>query len=56
MDAVAGLESYTWFFADEIGQYDVLCAEYCGVAHSGMIAVLRIVPDSEYRTWLAEDE
>jgi cytochrome c oxidase subunit 2 len=56
MDAVPGLDSYTWFFADEIGQYDVLCAEYCGVAHSEMIAVLRIVPDSEYRTWLAEDE
>ena len=56
MDAVPGLESYTWFFADEIGQYDVLCAEYCGVAHSEMVAVLRIVPDSEYRAWLAEDE
>jgi len=56
MDAVPGLDSYTWFFADEIGQYDVLCAEYCGIAHSEMIAVLRIVPDSEYRAWLAEDE
>ena len=56
MDAVPGLDSYTWFFADEIGQYDVLCAEYCGIAHSEMIAVLRIVPDSAYRAWLAEDE
>jgi cytochrome c oxidase subunit 2 len=56
MDAVPGLKSYTWFFADEIGRYDVLCAEYCGVAHSEMTAVLRIVPDSEYRAWLAEDE
>jgi cytochrome c oxidase subunit 2 len=56
MDAVPGLDSYTWFFADELGEYDILCAEYCGVAHSEMIAVLRIVPDSEYRAWLAEDE
>jgi cytochrome c oxidase subunit 2 len=56
MDAVPGLDSYTWFFADEIGQYDVLCAEYCGVEHSTMVAVLSIVPDSEYRAWLAEDE
>jgi cytochrome c oxidase subunit 2 len=56
MDAVPGLDSYTWFFADELGEYDILCAEYCGVAHSEMIAILRIVPDSEYRAWLAEDE
>ena len=56
MDAVAGLESYTWFFADELGEYDILCAEYCGIAHSEMLAILRIVPDSEYRDWLAEDE
>jgi cytochrome c oxidase subunit 2 len=56
MDAVPGMDTYTWFFADEIGEYDVLCAEYCGVEHSAMVAVLSIVPDSEYRAWLAEDE
>jgi cytochrome c oxidase subunit 2 len=56
MDAVPGMETFTWFFADEIGQYDVLCTEYCGVGHSAMTAILRIVPDSEYRAWLLEDE
>jgi cytochrome c oxidase subunit 2 len=56
MDAVAGLDTFTWFFADEIGEYDILCAEYCGVSHSEMLGVLRIVPDAEYREWLAEDE
>jgi cytochrome c oxidase subunit 2 len=56
MDAVPGMETYTWFFADEIGRYDVLCAEYCGVGHSEMRAVLRIVPEPEYRAWLLEEE
>jgi cytochrome c oxidase subunit II len=56
MDAVPGMETYTWFFAEEIGQYDVFCAEYCGVGHSQMRATLRIVPESEYRAWLLEDQ
>ena len=56
IDAVMGLESYVWFFADEVGEYDVLCAEYCGVAHADMTGVLKIVEEPEYRAWLlAED-
>jgi cytochrome c oxidase subunit 2 len=55
MDAVPGMDTYTWFFADEVGEYDVLCAEYCGVEHSGMTALLRIVPESDYQAWLQED-
>ncbi|MFN3565028.1 MAG: hypothetical protein ACK4V1_03450 [Burkholderiaceae bacterium] len=31
---------------DEPGDYDVLCLEYCGVAHHGMRAVIRAVPAS----------
>jgi cytochrome c oxidase subunit 2 len=56
MDAVPGMETHTWFFAHAVGRYDVLCAEYCGVEHSGMRAVLRVVPEPEYRAWLLEEE
>lgn len=31
---------------DEPGDYDVLCLEYCGVAHHGMRAVIKAVPSS----------
>lgn len=55
MDAVPGIDTFTWFFADEVGEYDLLCAEYCGVAHSEMLATVRIVPDPEYQAWLLED-
>ena len=55
MDAIPGMETHTWFYAKETGEYDVLCAEYCGVSHSGMTAVLRIVPESDYQAWLQED-
>jgi cytochrome c oxidase subunit 2 len=56
MDAVAGLETYTWFFADEIGHYDIFCAEYCGEGHADMRGVLKIVSQAEYEQWLAEDD
>lgn len=52
VDAVKGLSTYAWFFADEVGEYDVLCTEYCGVDHSAMVGVLKIVPEEEYLEWL----
>jgi len=56
VDAVQGLKTYVWFFADEVGEYDVLCAEYCGVSHYDMTGVLRIVEEPEYRAWLVAEE
>jgi cytochrome c oxidase subunit II len=54
VDAVKGMPTYAWFFADKVGEYDIQCAEYCGVNHSAMLAKLRIVPEEEYLAWLAE--
>ncbi|WP_136806132.1 cytochrome c oxidase subunit II [Desulfosediminicola flagellatus] len=57
VDAVKGLQTYAWFFADEVGEYDVMCTEYCGTDHSAMVSVLKIVPEEEYLEWLeSEDE
>lgn len=54
VDAVKGMSTYTWFYADELGEYDIECTEYCGVDHSAMVAKLRIVPESEFQSWLLE--
>jgi len=54
VDAVKGMPTYTWFYADEIGEYDIECTEYCGVDHSAMVAKLRIVSDEDFQKWLAE--
>jgi len=56
VDAVKGMETYAWFNADKIGEYDIQCTEYCGTGHSSMLAKLRIVPRAEYIKWLAEEE
>jgi cytochrome c oxidase subunit 2 len=54
VDAVKGMPTYAWFFADKVGEYDIQCAEYCGIGHSTMLAKLRIVPEDEFQAWLAE--
>ncbi len=54
VDAVKGMPTYAWFLADEVGEYDIQCTEYCGVDHSAMVAKLRIVPEKEFESWLKE--
>jgi cytochrome c oxidase subunit II len=56
VDAVKGMNTYVWFYADKRGTYDIMCAEYCGRDHSLMKAVLKIVPEEEYNAWLEIDE
>lgn len=55
VDAVRGMDTYAWFFADKAGEYDILCTEYCGLGHAEMLAKLRIVPEAEYQSWLEEE-
>lgn len=55
VDAIKGIPTYAWFFADKVGEYDIQCTEYCGVNHSAMVAKLRIVPVEEFEAWLSEE-
>ena len=52
IDAVPNMNTYGWFLADKLGEYDIMCTVYCGVGHSQMKAKLRIVPNDEYMKWL----
>jgi cytochrome c oxidase subunit 2 len=42
------------FEATEIGSYQLFCAEYCGDQHSQMMAEIKVMSDSDYRAWRAE--
>ncbi len=55
VDAVKGMPTYVWFFADEVGEYDIQCTEYCGVDHSAMIAKLKIIPEDEFEVWIEKE-
>ena len=37
---------------DRLGTYNVVCTELCGFGHATMRALVKVVPPSEYETWL----
>ena len=51
-DVTPGSISSLWFEATKKGEYDIFCAEYCGLWHSGMIARVRVVSEIEFNQWL----
>lgn len=53
-DVVPNRFTYVWFEAPEVGVYQVVCAEYCGTAHSNMGAKIRVVSRQEYNTILRD--
>lgn len=52
MDTVPGMTTTVWFKSDEEGEFDILCAEYCGLKHANMIATLKVVGADAFRKWL----
>jgi|TARA_Y100001970_G_scaffold65369_1_gene83599 cytochrome c oxidase subunit 2 len=54
MDAVPGVITYYWFEPNKNGEYEVLCAEYCGVGHYAMRASVVVQDKKDYKKWLAQ--
>lgn len=54
-DLVPGMDTDAWLQSDTVGDYDIFCAEYCGLKHADMITLLRVLDQDEYDAWLAED-
>lgn len=52
-DAIPGQENALRVRITETGAYRLYCAEFCGTGHSRMTATIAVVPDAEYRSWLA---
>jgi cytochrome c oxidase subunit 2 len=55
-DAVPGMVNHLWFKPMEVGTYDVLCAEYCGLQHSYMLTKVIVLPEEEFKKWYKEGE
>ena len=53
-DVVPGKNNYSWFVPGELGDFDLLCSAYCGVNHSYMSAIIRIIPEEKYKKWIAK--
>lgn len=55
-DAVPGLTTRIRLTPDREGNYEVVCAELCGLGHSTMRQFVHVVPASEFQTWLSDQK
>lgn len=50
-DMVPGREKEMWFLPEREGDYDLFCAEYCGLRHSYMNAKVKVLSKEGFTTW-----
>ena len=55
-DAVPGLEIHMHFTPTEVGDYEIACAELCGLGHYKMHGTLKVVSQEDFDKWLAARE
>ena len=53
-DLMPGMETSVWFTPTKIGDYEIACAELCGLGHYRMRAFLQVRSEADYETWLAD--
>lgn len=50
-DAVPGMQIPVWFEATTPGNYEIGCAELCGLGHYRMRASVTVHSDADFQTW-----
>lgn len=53
-DVVQGYNNYMWFTPYYIGNYEILCTEYCGMLHSAMTAEAKVLDSADFAKWYAD--
>ena len=54
-DAMPGMRIPIWFVPTEEGEFEIACAELCGLAHYRMKGKVHVLSADGYRQWLAGD-
>ena len=54
MDTLPGIISFYWFTPEKTGEFEILCAEYCGTGHYAMRGMVKVDEEQEYSIWLAK--
>ena len=53
-DMVPGRTNRMWFIGQKTGNYELFCAEYCGLSHSYMFTEVKVLEPKEFDKWMAE--
>jgi len=54
-DVLPNRYTYVWFQAEEAGESQVFCTEYCGTSHSNMLAKVIVHEPEDFKAWLDEN-
>lgn len=55
-DVIGGKQNYMVLKADKEGSYNIACAEYCGLDHSGMYTKLIVLNENDFNKWYEEQK
>jgi len=55
-DVIPGLNIPVWFEATQTGQFDIQCAQLCGLGHSRMRGFVNVETEDKFQAWLEEEE
>jgi len=55
-DAIPGMNIPVWFEATKTGQFDIQCAQLCGLGHSRMRGFVTVATEEQFAAWLQEQE
>jgi cytochrome c oxidase subunit 2 len=53
-DAIPGMTVPVWFEANQTGQFEIGCAQLCGLGHYRMKGFFSVDTDEQYAAWLKE--
>ena len=55
-DLQPGMNIQTWFIPTELGEYEIACAELCGLGHYRMRGFLTVMEPDDFENWLVEQQ
>lgn len=55
-DAIPGMTVPVWFEATDTGQFEIACAQLCGLGHYRMKGFFSVDTDEQYAAWLKEQQ
>jgi len=53
-DIVPGRVKSAWFIPQLQGDFDLFCSTYCGMSHSYMINLVKVLPQEQFNAWYVD--
>ena len=47
-------DNFMWFIPQKVGDYEVFCAEYCGLQHSYMYSNVKVMEKGDFDSWITD--